>query len=58
MDKITRPDEEYFMHCVKCLTRNELTMHPHRRDGLIVGWVFVCLKCEGEVRDKEIQLPF
>jgi hypothetical protein len=56
INKLT--DEQYFMHCVKCLTTRNLTMYPHRRDGKIVGWVFVCLQCEDKVSGKEINLNF
>lgn len=52
IEKLTR--EQYLTHCIRCLNKDNLTMHPHRRDGLIVGFIFVCTDCEEKVSGKEI----
>lgn len=59
MDKIEKLQvEQYQIYCIKCMNKINLTMHPHRRDGLIVGFVFVCIDCEDSVANKEIHLDF
>ena len=59
MDKIEKlTAEQYQIYCIKCLHKINLTMHPHRRNGMIVGFVFVCIECESVVSGKEIKLDF
>ena len=55
MDKIEKLEpEQYQIYCIRCLNKINLTMHPHRRDGLIVGFIYVCIDCEEKVSGKEI----
>ena len=54
--KITQGLEQYFVHCFFCGTTKDLMMQPHRIDGKMVGWVFVCAECEHLVIGKNFVL--
>lgn len=40
--KIQTPESEYRAACVICRKVVPVMLYPHRLDGLMVGWVFVC----------------
>ena len=57
-EKISIPDERYFIHCQRCLSRSNLMMVPHRRDGKMLGWIFVCQNCLDNVLNAEVAITY
>lgn len=45
MEEKKRPTK---VHCYECLSACNLQMHPHRKNGLMVGWIFLCEEHEPE----------
>jgi len=36
---------EHTTHCAGCLTSSSLAMFAHRREGKLIGWIFLCSSC-------------
>jgi len=48
---------DYDISCIKCGIRKNLKMYAHRNtENQMVGWVFVCPKCEDDLQDKQLIL--
>ena len=46
--------EEHKIACVYCQCRENLIMVAHRRQNLIVGWLFVCIDHFHQIKGKEL----
>lgn len=54
---IKKPDDVYTVCCIQCHTIESLQMVAHRAPaGLLVGWVFVCPECVGDIYGCNITL--
>jgi hypothetical protein len=47
---------EYLAACVVCKTYKPVLLYPHRLDGLMVGWVFVCADDAERLRGASVRI--
>lgn len=56
-EKIVNPDNgEYVVGCVVCRERKPVLLYPHKQEGLIVGWVFVCADDQSKVVGADVSI--
>ncbi len=48
--KIEKPLSNFTVACFMCGQQKPVMLYPHRKDGFIVGWVFVCDDDEKEAQ--------
>lgn len=48
--------DDYILKCINCHAKQDLVMTAHRIDGYLVGWIFVCRNCFGEITGKQLIL--
>jgi len=48
--------DDYVLKCINCHAKQDLIMTAHRIDGYLVGWIFVCRSCFGEIAGKQLIL--
>jgi hypothetical protein len=49
---------ELVVACVVCKERKPVLLYPHKLDGRIVGWVFVCVDDQMTIRGADVQIQF
>lgn len=49
-------NENYFVHCWYCGTKENLLMLPHRSDGKMVGWIYSCVDCEKIAKNAKVTI--
>lgn len=47
----------YLMHCLLCGSMQRLQMYPHRVNGEMVGWIFICNFHEEHEIPETLQFP-
>ena len=55
--KIEQPQfGEHIVACVVCRQKKPVLLYPHRLDGSIVGWVFVCAEDQETIQGADISI--
>jgi hypothetical protein len=54
--QIQTPQGEYVVACVLCREQTAVQLYPHRLDGFIVGWVFVCARDAPELAGADVHI--
>ena len=44
------------VECITCRSKKELAMFAHRNNDHIVGWIFLCKKCQKHWEDSHLEL--
>lgn len=47
---------EYIAACVVCKEQKPVLLYPHRLEGRVVGWVFVCESDQAQVVGADVSI--
>jgi hypothetical protein len=54
---IEQPENgQYLVACVICREQKPVMLYPHRLDGFVVGWVFVCAEDQATVQGADVRI--
>lgn len=54
LETFDRPERNFIVSCYLCQADVSLQMVPHRKDGVLVGWIFACSECAPKLYGSEL----